>query len=99
MSALFMAFPPQSPTLTNPWWIIKAELAHSSLDVVKKSYEGNTEIAFFTAVWGRNANFSSLTTRCVSAYVKSFYCTGKHGTSTQKGILTAFAKTPISSGN
>lgn len=68
MSALFMAFPPQSPTLTNPWWIIKAELAHSSLDVVKKSYEGNTEIAFFMAVWGRNANFSSLTTRCVSAY-------------------------------
>lgn len=82
--ALFMAFPPQSPTLINPWWIIKAELAHSSLDGVKKSYEGNTGMAFFMAVWGKNANSPSLPTRCVSAYMMSFYCTGKHGTSTRK---------------
>ena len=49
-----MALPPHPPTFINPWWIKKAELAENSLDVVKKSYEGNIETTSFMAVWGKN---------------------------------------------
>lgn len=52
--ASFMALPPHSPAFSNIWWIKKAELAETSLEVVKKSYEGNADTTSFRAVWGKH---------------------------------------------
>lgn len=86
-----MALPPHPPTFINPWWIKKAELGESSLDVVQKSYEGNIETTSSLTVWGKNRNLSWLTVHSISAHSESFYCIRNHSShydSTQnRGVL------------
>lgn len=48
-----MAPPPHPPTFINPWWIKKAELGETSLDVVQ-NYEGNIETTSSLTVRGKN---------------------------------------------
>lgn len=52
-----MALPPHPPKFINPWWIKKAELGETSLDVVQKRYEGNIETTSSLAVQGKNTEF------------------------------------------
>lgn len=61
-----MAFPPQPPTLINPQWVTEAELAQTSLDAVKRSYEGNTDGTCFMGKEQRN--FPSLTADCFCSF-------------------------------
>lgn len=49
-----MALPTHPPKFINPWWIKKAEVGDTSLDVVQKSYEGNIETISSLAVQGKN---------------------------------------------
>lgn len=49
-----MTPPLHPPTFITLSWTKKEELAEASLDVIKKSYEGNIETTSFMALWGKN---------------------------------------------